>query len=102
KEANANYKAYKQSEDFTFRGTKATNNAEAANSGMNLENQLRSQVRQILNNKNLQRGYDTETLAAFRAFNQGSRTANILRMVGNALGGGGGWGSLAAGAIGHM
>jgi len=90
KEANANYAAYKRSDDFAFRGEKAKNLAAGANSGLNLENNLRSQVRQILNNKNAQRGYDPEMMAAFRAFNRGSRNANILRAVGNILGGGGG------------
>lgn len=102
KEANANYAGYKRAEDFNFRGEKAQNNAAAANTGMNVENRLRSQVRQILNNKNAQRGFDAETMAAFRAFNSGSRSANIIRMIGNALGGGGGWGALAAGAAGHL
>lgn len=101
KEANANYAGYKRSEDFNFRGEKAQNNADAANSGMNLENNLRSQVRQILNNKNLQRGYDADTLAAFKAFNSGSRSANVMRRVGNILGGGGGWSTLINGVIGN-
>jgi cytochrome c553 len=57
---------------------------------MNLENNLRSQVRKILNNPKLQRGYEADTLQAMQNFNSGSRTANVMRMLSNALGGGGG------------
>ncbi len=102
KEANANYAAYKRAQEFDLRGQKAQNNAAAANSGMNLENNLRTQVRQILNSPKLQRGLDADTLEAFRKFNSGSRAANVLRMVGNALGGGGGWGTVANAALGSV
>lgn len=101
KNANGDYQAYKQGSDFEFRGEKADNNAHAANSGLNFENNLRSQVRQILNNPKLQRGYDAPTLQAMKDFNNGSRTANTLRMLGNLGGGGGGLGMLASGAVSH-
>lgn len=100
KTANRNYSAYKQAENFNLRGEKAQNNAAAANSGMNLENNLRSQVRQILNNPKLQRGMNAETLQAMHDFNNGSRSANTLRAIGNILGGGG-WSTLINGIIGH-
>ena len=102
KDANANYSAYKQDQSFDLRGQKAENNTAAANSGLNLENNLHSQVRQVLNNPNLQRGYNDETLAAMHDFNMGSRTANTVRLVSNALGGGGGIGALISGGISSM
>ena len=100
KEANQNYQAYKGASSFDMRGEVAGNNAAAANSGMNLENSLRTQVRQILNNPAKQRGIDPDTLAAMKAFNNGSRTANVVRMVGNLFGGGGGIGTLISGGAG--
>ncbi len=102
KEANANYTAYKQGAAFEQRGDVAENNTAASHSGMNLENNLRSQVRAILNNPKLQRGYDPDTLQAMRQFNAGSRTANTMRMLGNLMGGGGGLGMLAAGSVSHL
>lgn len=101
KEANGNYQAYKQGQAFDQRGEVAENNAHAANSGLNFENNLRSQVRQILNNPKLQRGYDAPTLQAMKDFNNGSRSANTLRLLGNLGGGGGGLGMLASGAVSH-
>ena len=102
KDANGNYRAYKQSQAFDQRGNVASNNTAASHSGMNLENNLRTQVRQILNKPALQRGYDQPTLDAMQDFNNGSRSANAVRMLGNLLGGGGGWGMLASGTIGHL
>lgn len=102
KDANGNYQAYKQGDAFDLRGQAAENNTAASHSGMNLENNLRSQVRQILNNPKLQRGYDAQTLQAMQDFNNGSRTANTMRLVGNLMGGGGGLGMLAAGSVSHL
>lgn len=102
RDANGNYSAYKQSQDFTQRGENATYDAAAANSGMNLENNLRSQVKQILKNPKLQRGLDDDTLQALKDFNGGSRTANVMRLIGNLLGGGGGLAAFITGGAGHL
>ena len=101
RDALGNYTGLRTAQAFDFRGQKAANAADAANSGMNLENNLRQQVKQVLNNPKAQRGIDPDTMAALRAFNSGSRAENVTRFVSNLFGGGGGVGSLAAGAVGH-
>lgn len=101
KEANGNYQAYKQGESFDQRGENAGYDAHAANSGLNLENNLRNQVKQILKNPKLQRGYDPATLQAMKDYNNGSQAANTLRLLGNLGGGSGGLGMLASGAVSH-
>lgn len=98
KQANANYAAAQRAKDFDFKEQKALDQAASANSGMNIENRLRAQVRQILTSKKAQRGYSAEELNAFRQFNRGVRSANIVRAVGNILAGGGGIGMPVVGA----
>lgn len=102
KEGNGNYAAYKGAQAFDQRGMNAQYQSNASHSGMNLENNLRSQAAQILKNPSLQRGMSDETIGALKDFNAGSRTENTMRLLSNVLGGGGGLGMLAAASVGHM
>jgi len=102
KEANGNYTSYKLGNSLEQRIYNAQNNAASAHSGANVENALRTQFRQIINNPKLQRGYTPEQLSAMQQFVRGSGLENITRAGGNLLGGGGGLGMIAAGSIGHL
>ena len=101
REAIGNYAALKKAEDIGFRGEKAANLAASANSGANLENHIRSQVRQILNNKKAQRGFTKAELDLMRKINRGDVSANSIRRLGNLLGGGGGIGAGISAMIGN-
>lgn len=102
KQANGNNTALELSRDFTKRGNDALIEANAANSGMNAEGRLNAKVAQVLKNPKLQRGMDTDTIDALKDYNGGSRTSNTMRLVSNALGGGGGLGMVAAEGLGQV
>lgn len=79
---------------------KAENNAGAANSGANVENALRQQAKAILNNPARLRGYNQAERDQLQRFVRGEGGRNLIRWVGNLLGGGGGLGMLGTGAAG--
>ena len=76
--------------------------AAAANSGLNLDNALRSRVTSLLLDPNKIAGFSRAEIAALEQVANGSASRNTIRFVGNWLGGGGGLGSLAAGGIGGV
>lgn len=102
KEANANNTALENSRDFTKRGMDAIYEANAANSGMNAEGRLNAKVAQVLKNPKLMRGMDADTIEALKQYNGGTRTSNVMRLISNAFGGGGGLGMVAAEGLGQF
>lgn len=98
KEANANYAASKRSDLVQGKVDRAELNAATANSGQNLDNSLRQQVKSILTNPKALRGFSDEEKSAMMKVAAGTAPGNIIRHVGNLLGGGGGLGALTTGA----
>jgi hypothetical protein len=98
KEANANYAAMKRSETLAGKVEAAEEQAASANSGANVENAMRQRVRDILKSPKLRRGYSPEEIVAMQSVVRGTAPQNVLRMIGNLLGGGGGLGAIAAGS----
>jgi len=97
KEANANYAAMKRSDTLAGKVESAEEQAASANSGANVENALRQRIRDILKSPKLRRGYSPEEIVAMQSAVRGTAPQNVLRVVGNLLGGGGGLGAVAAG-----
>lgn len=98
KTANANYAASKRSDLIQGKVDRAELNASTANSGQNLDNSLRQQVKSILTNPKALRGFNAEEKAQMMKVASGTAPGNIIRHVGNLLGGGGGLGALTTGA----
>ena len=96
-DARSNYGAAKRSEDLTGIGGAAKFRAAAANSGQNLGNSIRSRVVSALDGEGF-KGSTPEEIAALNAIVLGTKAQNATRDLGNLLGGGGGFGALAAGA----
>lgn len=109
-EARQNYAAGKRSEKISGENysaglgisERAAQRADAANSGQNLDNTLRSRVTSLLQNPRAVAGFNEEERAALRSFVEGDVTRNTLRKVGNILGGGGGMGAAVSGLGGAM
>ena len=108
--ARGNYAGLKRvnkMEDFI---ANAENQAGATYSGLNLQNELRKQVKPFIRLKDgtsqaAQRGFNPDEVTALTQYVRGSNPANVLRWAGNTLGGGGGIagpiaGGVAAGAAG--
>lgn len=100
REANANYGAAVRSNRLDDKIEVAELRAAAANSGRNIGNTLRQRVVDILANPKLRAGYSTEEIAALEEAAMGTPTRNAARIIGNALGGGGGIGSTFMGLAG--
>lgn len=83
REANANYAAMARSRTIDTKLTRAENNA-AGGIHTSPDNQIKSQIRQILNNPKQQRGFSREELAAMDQLNRGTVASNSLRQVGRA------------------
>lgn len=99
KDAIGNYATLKKAEELGGKMDNAANNAGAANSGMNVENSIRQQLRSILNSPKARRGYKPEELEQMRKIARGTMTADAIRTAGNLLGGGLGMhGAIMAGA----
>ena len=99
KEAIGNYAAAKRSDTITAKLDRADLNAGSANSGQNLDNAIRQQIKTILNNPKARRGYNAEELAQMEKIVRGTSAGNLLRGAGNLMGGGGGLGAvISAGA----
>lgn len=99
-EARGNYAAAKRSEQITNKLETGDLNAAAANSGQNVGNAQRQQIKSILNSPKLSAGYSAEELAQMERLVRGTKTGNAARIIGNLLGGGGGLGSVAAASAG--
>jgi len=102
KEANANYAAKMRSDLVSGKIEAAENQAAKANSGQNLENALRQRIDDIVKSPKLRRGFNREEIAAMQQYVRGERSANVLRFIGNLLGGGGGLGALVTGGASFM
>jgi hypothetical protein len=98
-EARGNYAAARRSERISTAIDKAELQAGGANSGANIDNATRQQIKSILNNRKARRGYSGDELREMRQIVMGTYTGDAARAVGNILGGGGGLGTmLTAGA----
>jgi hypothetical protein len=100
KDANANYAAAKRAEGLAGKQERAIDRAAINNSGQNLDNQLRQRIDEIINRPKEGRGYTDEEIAFLREVARGGVSENALRMLGNALGGGGGLGSIISSVVG--
>lgn len=101
-EANANYSAAKSSELLQRKIGDAELQAGSANSGANLDNALRQRVKDILKSPKLRQGYKQDELLQMQRVVRGSAPANMVRTVGNMLGGGGGLGALLSAGAGAL
>ena len=99
--ARGNAAAAFRAQDLDRTAYRASLNAAAANSGMNVENSLRQQLKSILTNPARARGFSADEISTMESIVRGERLRNVIRTAGNVLGGGGGLGALAAGAAGH-
>jgi hypothetical protein len=91
KEANANYKAAKTSELLDAKKQSAELDAGRINSGQNLDNKLRARIYDILKNDKLKKGFSPEQVAQMESIVKGTAPGNVVRAIGNLLGGGGGY-----------
>jgi hypothetical protein len=94
-ESKGNYAAGMRGENVEDRINNAKVNTDAANSGMNLGNNLRAQFKPMLKDTDLMRGMDPVERAAVKNLVKGNFATNAMRYGSNVLGGGGGIGSLA-------
>jgi hypothetical protein len=99
-EARGNYAASLRSEKITGAAEKAERNAAVANSGLNVDNQVRQRVRDLLQRPKEARGFSAEELTLMEEVARGNFATNTARKVGNALGGGGGLGATFTGTLG--
>jgi hypothetical protein len=99
-DARGDYAAAMRSEKLTGAGERAELNAAVANSGLNVGNQTRQRVRDILVKPKESRGFSDEELGLLEQLARGSKTENTLRFAGNVLGGGGGLGTTVSSAVG--
>lgn len=100
REANANYARAMQAGNIDKKIITAETRAAAANSGMNVANTIRQRMADVKLNPKQNRGMHPDDIAAAGQIAEGSTTGNLIRKAGNMMGGGGGMGSLVAGAIG--
>lgn len=100
--ANANYAAAKRSEMLQGKVAAAELQAASANSGTNIDNALRQRVKDILKSPKLSQGFSQDELLQMQQIVRGTAPANVVRAVGNLLGGGGGLGSLVTAGAGAM
>lgn len=98
KDADANWGAYRRVSGLDRADLKAQLMAAGENSGSNIGNKQRQQLRQILLGKG--RGFNADEQAAMERIVRGNFATNTLRRLSNVLGGGGGIGAagLALGA----
>lgn len=90
--ARQNYGAGKRSERITGVGESAERRAAVANSGQNLDNQIRSRVASAIEQPKKSSGYSKAEIDALEGVARGTPVRNATRYVGNLLGGGGGFG----------
>jgi hypothetical protein len=102
-----NFAAAQRSNDITGTLDRATtgileraeNRAQAANSGRNLDNTIRSKVASVLEKPKEVSGLSDAEIAALEGVVQGGKGRNAARTVGNWMGGGGGLGQTSLGAL---
>lgn len=100
REANANYARAMQAGNIDKKIITAETRAAAANSGMNVANTIRQRMADVKLNPKQSRGMHPDDIAAAGQIAEGTTAGNLIRKVGNMAGGGGGMGTLVAGAIG--
>jgi hypothetical protein len=100
KEANANYNAASQSGKIDKKTVDATIRAGSVDSGANTGATIRRRMAEVATKPSEQRGLRSEEVETAKRIAMGNRTENFLRRGGNILGGGGGLGALASGAVG--
>lgn len=108
KDARANYAAAQRSNDLTGTLDKATtgileraeNRAQATYSGRNLDNAIRQRIASLLEKPKEVGGFSEAEIQALNDVLQGGPVRNSARVVGNLLGGGGGWGQAATAGMG--
>lgn len=98
--ANGDYAAAMQAQNIDKKIIQAETRAAAANSGMNVANTVRQRMADVALNPKQNRGMRPEEIDMARGIAEGTAGQNIIRKAGNILGGGGGLGTLAAGAVG--
>lgn len=81
KQANANYAAAQRVRTLDLKKTRAENNAEGG-IATSVDNQIKSQMRTILNNPAKQAGFSADELSAIQGVNKGTLTSNMLRQLG--------------------
>jgi hypothetical protein len=100
REANANYSRAMQAGNIDQKVIQAETRAAAANSGMNVANTIRQRMADVKLNPKQSRGMHPDDVAAAGAIAEGTTGGNLVRKLGNMAGGGGGMGTLVAGAAG--
>jgi len=92
--ADANWAAAKKSNTLTGIDEAAGLRADAANSGQNLGNSIRSRIASLLIDKKQASRFSAEEREALKLLDKGTKTENATRWIGNLLGGGGGLGNM--------
>lgn len=98
--ARGNYAAMARSERVTGKMQSAELAADAANSGMNLDNSIRNRFRSILESPEQRRGFSTAEREEMLRIVKGGPVRNVSRRLGNLLGGGGGLGAVVTAGLG--
>lgn len=96
-DARANWSAAKQSEKLDKKIQKAQMQADTSNSGMNLENRIRTNMGKVAIEEREARGLRPEEIAQAKQIAEGTKFQNGMRFVGNAMAGGGGIGMAVTG-----
>lgn len=102
KNARANYAAGSRSDLLQGIEESAGRRAQATNSGLNIDNTVRSRIASLLDNDEARAGFSPAEIAMLEEVARGTPTRNALRWVGNILGGGGGLGAIATGGLGAV
>lgn len=102
KRANANYASAKSSELLQGKVSAAELQAGSANSGANLDNALRQRVKDLLKSPKQKQGFTQNEIIQMQRIVRGTAPANVVRALGNLLGGGGGLGSIVTASAGAM
>jgi hypothetical protein len=110
KQGRGNYAAAQRSNDITGELDRANtgildralSRAQAANSGRNIDNTIRSKIASVLEKPKEVSGFSEAELVALEGAKDGGRGRNSARAIGNLLGGGGGLGSTVLAATGAI
>lgn len=94
--ARGNYAAARRAEIVRGLEERAELNAGSANSGQNIDNATRQQIKRILTNPKLRRGFSDDELKQMKRVVMGTFTGDAARYVANLAGKGGGLGAVAA------
>jgi hypothetical protein len=100
--ANANYSAAKTAEGLDKKMVAAQLRADSTNSGMNVANAIRQNMRQVVTKPKEARGLTPSELKTATGIVEGTRGQNALRYAGNVLSGGGGLGAAVTAGVGGL